>query len=226
MRTLYLGMDATVRTWLNRGEGYLPAVEIGEVVRGSGIGRIVASRSPVFAVGRRRLLAARLAGLRRRARRRLHHPDRRPRRSPVDDERVRRHRGGRLLRPHRHRPAGAGSDGRRVGRRRSHRLAGRSDRQDHGLPGRGHRRFGRQVRVGGRRARLRRMHQPPHRRPGPGAERAVPRPGRRLLRQRGWRHPRRGAGPPGHARARGAVRRHLRLQRPGAPARPRRTTST
>ncbi|MGZ7013448.1 MAG: hypothetical protein ACXVLK_10050, partial [Acidimicrobiales bacterium] len=28
MRTIYLGMDATVRTWLNRGEGYLPAVEI------------------------------------------------------------------------------------------------------------------------------------------------------------------------------------------------------
>ena len=51
MRTIYLGMDATVRTWLNKGEGYLPAVEIGEVVRGSGIGRIVASRSPAFAVG-------------------------------------------------------------------------------------------------------------------------------------------------------------------------------
>jgi NADPH-dependent curcumin reductase CurA len=51
MRTVYLGMDATVRTWLNRGEGYLPAVEIGAVVRCSGIGRIVESRSPAFAVG-------------------------------------------------------------------------------------------------------------------------------------------------------------------------------
>lgn len=51
MRTLYLGMDATVRTWLNRGEGYLPAVEVGEVVRCSGIGRIVATRSDAFAVG-------------------------------------------------------------------------------------------------------------------------------------------------------------------------------
>jgi NADPH-dependent curcumin reductase CurA len=51
MRTIYLGMDATVRTWLNRGEGYLPAVEIGEVVRCSGIGRIVASRSPAYQVG-------------------------------------------------------------------------------------------------------------------------------------------------------------------------------
>ena len=51
MRTIYLGMDATVRTWLNRGEGYLPAVEVGEVVRCSGIGRIVASRSPAYEVG-------------------------------------------------------------------------------------------------------------------------------------------------------------------------------
>jgi NADPH-dependent curcumin reductase CurA len=51
MRTVYLSMDATVRTWLNRGEGYLPAVEIGEVVRGSGIGPIVASRCDAYEVG-------------------------------------------------------------------------------------------------------------------------------------------------------------------------------
>jgi NADPH-dependent curcumin reductase CurA len=44
-------MDATVRSWLNDSDGYLPAVEIGDVVRASGIGRIVASRSPAFAVG-------------------------------------------------------------------------------------------------------------------------------------------------------------------------------
>jgi len=51
MRTIYLGMDATVRTWLNRGEGYLPAVEIGEVVRCSGIGRVVATRCPAYEIG-------------------------------------------------------------------------------------------------------------------------------------------------------------------------------
>jgi NADPH-dependent curcumin reductase CurA len=51
LRTVYLGMDATVRTWLNRGEGYLPAVGIGEVVRCSGIGRIVASRCDKMPVG-------------------------------------------------------------------------------------------------------------------------------------------------------------------------------
>jgi NADPH-dependent curcumin reductase CurA len=51
LRVDYLGIDATVRTWLNRGEGYMPAVEIGEVVRSSGIGRVVASRCDRFAVG-------------------------------------------------------------------------------------------------------------------------------------------------------------------------------
>jgi NADPH-dependent curcumin reductase CurA len=51
MHTIYLGMDATVRTWLNRGEGYLPAVGIGEVVRCSGIGRVVATRCPAYEVG-------------------------------------------------------------------------------------------------------------------------------------------------------------------------------
>ena len=51
IETMLLGMDATVRTWLNRGEGYLPAVEIGEVVRCSGIGRVVETRCEKFAVG-------------------------------------------------------------------------------------------------------------------------------------------------------------------------------
>jgi NADPH-dependent curcumin reductase CurA len=51
MRNVYLGMDATVRTWLNRGEGYLPAVEIGEVVRCSSVGEIVSSRCDVYEPG-------------------------------------------------------------------------------------------------------------------------------------------------------------------------------
>ncbi|MEZ5135206.1 MAG: NADP-dependent oxidoreductase [Acidimicrobiales bacterium] len=51
MQVIYLSMDATVRTWLNRGEGYLPAVEIGEVVRCSGIGHIVATNCDAYAVG-------------------------------------------------------------------------------------------------------------------------------------------------------------------------------
>jgi NADPH-dependent curcumin reductase CurA len=51
MRNVYLGMDATVRTWLNRGEGYLPAVEIGEVVRCSSVGQIVSTRCDAYEVG-------------------------------------------------------------------------------------------------------------------------------------------------------------------------------
>lgn len=51
MRNVYLGMDATVRTWMNRGEGYLPPVEIGEPVRCSTAGVIVASNSPAYAEG-------------------------------------------------------------------------------------------------------------------------------------------------------------------------------
>ncbi len=51
MRTVYLSMDATVRTWMSRAEGYLPPVELGEVVRCSGIGQIVESRCDAFEVG-------------------------------------------------------------------------------------------------------------------------------------------------------------------------------
>ncbi len=51
VRTEWLGIDATVRTWLSKAEGYIPPVEIGEVVRCSGIGRVVESRSGAAAVG-------------------------------------------------------------------------------------------------------------------------------------------------------------------------------
>ncbi len=47
----WLGIDATVRTWLSKAEGYLPAVEIGEPVRASGIGRVVATRCETFPLG-------------------------------------------------------------------------------------------------------------------------------------------------------------------------------
>lgn len=51
VRTQYLGFDATVRSWLNDSDGYLPAVEIGEPVRGSGVGRIIESRCDARPVG-------------------------------------------------------------------------------------------------------------------------------------------------------------------------------
>ena len=45
VKTEWIGIDATVRTWLSKAEGYIPPVEIGEVVRSSGIGRVLTSRS-------------------------------------------------------------------------------------------------------------------------------------------------------------------------------------
>ena len=66
VRTEWIGIDATVRTWLSKAEGYIPPVEIGEVVRSSGIGRVIVSRSGKVREGRPRCDAHGLAGVRRR----------------------------------------------------------------------------------------------------------------------------------------------------------------
>jgi NADPH-dependent curcumin reductase CurA len=50
-QTLYLSLDPAMRGWLNPTRSYIPPVEIGAVMRGSGIGLIVASKSAKFAVG-------------------------------------------------------------------------------------------------------------------------------------------------------------------------------
>lgn len=51
VRQVYLQMDAAVRSWLDEGHGYLPAVEIGEPVRSGGMGRVIESRHPDIPVG-------------------------------------------------------------------------------------------------------------------------------------------------------------------------------
>ncbi|MDE0699162.1 MAG: NADP-dependent oxidoreductase [Acidimicrobiaceae bacterium] len=51
IKMVWLQMDAAVRSWLDEGEGYLPAVEIGEPVRGGGMGRVIASKHPDVTVG-------------------------------------------------------------------------------------------------------------------------------------------------------------------------------
>jgi NADPH-dependent curcumin reductase CurA len=51
IRTTYVGIDAAARTWLNDQPGYLPPVQIGEVIRAAGIGEVVESRCPAYAVG-------------------------------------------------------------------------------------------------------------------------------------------------------------------------------
>lgn len=47
----YLSLDPAMRGWLNDVRSYLPPVQIGEVMRAFGIGSIVESRHPDFAVG-------------------------------------------------------------------------------------------------------------------------------------------------------------------------------
>ncbi len=51
VRTTYVGIDAAARTWLDDQPGYLPPVQLGEVIRAAGIGEVVASRCPAYAVG-------------------------------------------------------------------------------------------------------------------------------------------------------------------------------
>lgn len=51
VRTTYIGVDAAVRTWLDDKPGYLPPVSLGEPVRAAGVGEVVASRCPAYAVG-------------------------------------------------------------------------------------------------------------------------------------------------------------------------------
>ena len=51
VRTVYLSLDPTNRTWMNDTEGYLPPVGIGEVMRGLTLGVVEASRSSRFRAG-------------------------------------------------------------------------------------------------------------------------------------------------------------------------------
>ena len=45
LRTTYVGLDAAVRTWLDHQPGYLPPVQLGEVIRAAGIGEVVDRRA-------------------------------------------------------------------------------------------------------------------------------------------------------------------------------------
>jgi NADPH-dependent curcumin reductase CurA len=51
VKTLSLSLDPAMRGWMNEGKSYIPPVEIGAVMRAGGVGRVVASRNPAFAVG-------------------------------------------------------------------------------------------------------------------------------------------------------------------------------
>jgi NADPH-dependent curcumin reductase CurA len=51
VRTIYLSLDPTNRVWMNEGDSYLPAVGLGSVMRGGGIGVVEESRNSRFATG-------------------------------------------------------------------------------------------------------------------------------------------------------------------------------
>jgi NADPH-dependent curcumin reductase len=51
VKTLLLSLDPAMRGWMNEGKSYIAPVGIGEVMRAGGIGVVVASKNPAFAVG-------------------------------------------------------------------------------------------------------------------------------------------------------------------------------
>jgi hypothetical protein len=51
VKVLALSLDPAMRGWMNEGRSYIKPVEIGEVMRAGGIGRVTASQNPRFAVG-------------------------------------------------------------------------------------------------------------------------------------------------------------------------------
>jgi NADPH-dependent curcumin reductase CurA len=51
VRTLALSLDPAMRGWMNEGKSYIAPVGIGEVMRAGGVGRVLASNHPGFAIG-------------------------------------------------------------------------------------------------------------------------------------------------------------------------------
>jgi NADPH-dependent curcumin reductase CurA len=51
VEVLYLSLDPAMRGWMNEGKSYIEPVALGEVMRAGGVGRVIASKHPAFAVG-------------------------------------------------------------------------------------------------------------------------------------------------------------------------------
>jgi NADPH-dependent curcumin reductase CurA len=51
VKTVALSLDPAMRGWMNEGKSYIPPVGIGEVMRAGGVGKVIASQNPKFAVG-------------------------------------------------------------------------------------------------------------------------------------------------------------------------------
>jgi NADPH-dependent curcumin reductase len=51
VKVLALSLDPAMRGWMNEGKSYIAPVGIGEVMRAGGVGSVIASKNPAFAVG-------------------------------------------------------------------------------------------------------------------------------------------------------------------------------
>jgi NADPH-dependent curcumin reductase CurA len=51
VRVEHISVDPAMRAWMNAGRSYIPPVEIGEVMRAGGIGRVIDSHHPDYRVG-------------------------------------------------------------------------------------------------------------------------------------------------------------------------------
>ena len=51
VKTLFLSLDPAMRGWMNEGKSYIAPVAIDAVMRASGVGKVIASNNPGFAVG-------------------------------------------------------------------------------------------------------------------------------------------------------------------------------
>src|SRR5687767_1935610 len=51
VKTLFLSLDPAMRGWMNDAKSYIPPVGIDEVMRAGGVGVVLESKNPAFAVG-------------------------------------------------------------------------------------------------------------------------------------------------------------------------------
>jgi len=51
IKVLYISLDPGMRGWINDRKSYVPPVAVGDVMRALGLGRVIASKNPKFAVG-------------------------------------------------------------------------------------------------------------------------------------------------------------------------------
>ena len=51
LKTLYLSLDPAMRGWMNEGKSYIDPIALGDPMRAGGIGEVIESKNPKFAVG-------------------------------------------------------------------------------------------------------------------------------------------------------------------------------